>query len=97
MIDLALILEIMNHGQAVYCSLASLPLDLQRTFLSNQVLQAYMVCKLEEKVDVLWSFLKTHLKVGHTFVPKCLTQVNATISEQSVSNVSNYCKAVEAA
>ncbi len=30
---------------------------------SSLSLQAYMVCKLEEKVDVLWSFLKTHLKV----------------------------------
>ncbi len=26
--------------------------------------QAYMVCPLQDKVDILWSFIKTHLKVG---------------------------------
>ena len=25
--------------------------------------QAYLVCELQEKVDILWSFIKSHLKV----------------------------------
>lgn len=25
--------------------------------------QAYMVCPLQDKMDILWSFIKTHLKV----------------------------------
>jgi superfamily II DNA/RNA helicase len=26
--------------------------------------QAYMVCDLQQKVDILWSFIKTHLKAS---------------------------------
>lgn len=26
--------------------------------------QAYMECELQQKMDILWSFIKTHLKVG---------------------------------
>ena len=26
--------------------------------------QAYMVCPLQDKVDILWSFIKTHLKAS---------------------------------
>ena len=30
--------------------------------LSCAVVQAYMVCELQEKVNVVWSFIKTHLR-----------------------------------
>ena len=33
--------------------------------------QAYLVCELQEKVDILWSFIKSHLKVCASWVCVC--------------------------
>lgn len=78
MIHLTHIYEIMCQAQLwVAHWQARFPSDLQHAYLRNLVLQAYMVCKLEEKVDVLWSFLKTHLKVGRIFILTCMIKVYA--------------------
>ena len=30
-------------------------------------MQAYVVCELPEKLNLLWAFIKAHLKVGGTY------------------------------
>lgn len=35
--------------------------------------QAYMECELQQKLDILWSFIKTHLKAGGAARPRTLS------------------------
>ena len=32
-------------------------------------MQAYVVCELQDKLNVLWAFIKAHLKVAFTNLP----------------------------
>ena len=37
-------------------------------------MQAYVVCELQDKLNVLWAFIKAHLRVSPHLVPAALLE-----------------------